>query len=109
MACGLPVTFLSCIEQAAHGGNIILIGNGKKETTFLHSILLKKELNVFGSRNAYTSDFEELIDLVSKGEIDILKMVSGVYSSEKAEDAFNALANNDGSLAKILIKMDDES
>lgn len=106
-ACGLPVTFLSCIEQAAHGANIILIGNGKRETTFLHSIILKKELNIFGSRNAFTSDFEELIDLVSSGKIDILKMVSGVYDKENSAEAFNALANNDGSLAKLLISFND--
>ena len=106
-ACGLPATFLSCIEQAAHGANIILIGNGKKETTFLHSIILKKELNIFGSRNAFTKDFEELISLVSSGKLDILKMVSGVYDKENAAEAFNALANNDGSLAKLLISFEN--
>lgn len=104
-ACGLSVTFLSCIDCAATGANIILIGNGKKETTFLHSILLKKELNVFGSRNAFTKDFEELIDLVKAGKADVLKMVSGVYDMENATDAFEALAHNDGSLAKLLIKI----
>lgn len=106
-ACGLPVTFLNCIEYAAHGANIILIGNGKRETTFLHSIILKKELNIFGSRNAFTSDFEELIELVSKGKADILKMVSGIYDKDNAAKAFNALANNDGSLAKLLIGFDN--
>ena len=106
-ACGLPVTFLSCIEQAAHGANIILIGNGKKETTFLHSIILKKELNIFGSRNAFTKDFEELINLVKAGKVNPLKMISGVYDAEDAKSAFDALVNNDGSLAKLLIKFSD--
>ena len=106
-ACGAPVTFLSCIEQAAHGANIILIGNGKKETTFLHSIILKKELNIFGSRNAFTADFETLIDLVKDGKADVLKMVSGVYEVDNAAEAFNALAQNDGSLAKLLIRFSD--
>jgi len=106
-ACGAPVTFLSCIEAAAHGANIILIGNGKKETTFVHSILLKKELNVFGSRNAFTKDFEELIDLVAAGNTDILSMISGVYEVDRAQEAFDSLAHNDGSLAKLLIKFSD--
>lgn len=104
-ACGAPETFLACIEQAAHGANIILIGNGKRETSFVHSILLKKELNLFGSRNAYTRDFEELIALVAAGKADIMKMVSGVYPMERAADAFKALSQNDGSLAKILIQI----
>ena len=97
---------LSCIAYAAHGANIILIGNGKKETTFLHSVILKKELNIFGSRNSFTKDFKELIDLVSKGNMDIMRMVSGVYEKEDAKNAFEALVHNDGSLAKLFIKMD---
>lgn len=105
-ACGLPVTFLNCIDCAATGANIILIGNGKKETTFLHSVILKKELNIFGSRNAFTKDFEELIDLVSAGKADVLKMVSGVYGIGQAKTAFEKLAHNDGSLAKLLISFE---
>lgn len=106
-ACGLPVTFLNCIEQAAHGANIILIGNGKKETTFLHSVILKKELNIFGSRNAFTKDFEELINLVCAKKVNPLKMISGVYDATNAQTAFDALVHNDGTLAKLLIKFAD--
>lgn len=104
-ACGAPETFLSCINEAAHGADIVLIGNGKRETTFVHSILLKKELNVFGSRNAFTRDFEELIDLVAAGKADVLKMISGVYPIDDAAAAFEDLAHNDGSLAKLLIRI----
>ncbi len=106
-ACGAPETFLSCIDEAAHGANIILIGNGKRETTFVHSIILKKELNIFGSRNAFTKDFEELIDLVKSGKANIIKMVSGVYDIDNAQKAFDALKNNDGTLAKLLINFED--
>lgn len=106
-ACGAPETFLACIDEAAHGANLILIGNGKRETTFLHSILLKKELNVFGSRNAYTGDFETLIDLVAAGKADVANIISGVYEKEQAAEAFEALRNNDGTLAKLLIHFAD--
>lgn len=104
-ACGLPVTFLSCIDCAAFAANIILIGNGKKETTFLHSTLLKKELNVFGSRNSLKKDFEEVIELIASGKVNVLDMVSAVYPMAHADDAFKALVQNDGSLAKVLIEM----
>ena len=103
-ACGRPETFLMCIEQACQGANIILIGNGKTETTFLHSILLKKELNVFGSRNAYTRDFEALIALAGQGKTDLDRMISAEYSCLDAAKAFDALTHNDGSLAKVLLR-----
>lgn len=104
-ACGAPETFLSCIESAAFAANIILIGNGKRETTFLHSVILKKELNIHGSRNALKADFLNNIDLVASGKADVMKMVSGIYEMEDALNAFKALANNDGTLAKLLIRI----
>lgn len=106
-ACGLPITFLNCIDCAAHGASIILIGNGKKETTFVHSVILKKELNIFGSRNALKSDFISNVDLVASGKADVIKMVSKIYEMNNAIDGFNSLVHNDGSLAKILIKIGD--
>ncbi len=106
-ACGQSVTFLNCIDCCAFAGNIILIGNGKKETTFLHSILLKKELNVFGSRNSYPSDFKDVIELISSGKVDVLKMVSDIYPMDEADKAFKALANNNGELCKVLVRIAD--
>lgn len=104
-ACGRPETFLMCIDEAAYAANIILIGNGKRETTFLHSIILKKELNIFGSRNAMKQDFLDNIELAASGKVDVMKMVSGVYEMDKAADAFDALAHNRGDLAKLLIRI----
>ena len=106
-ACGAPETFLGCIENAAFAANIILIGNGKRETSFVHSVILKKELNIFGSRNALKDDFINNIQAVSSGKADVMAMVSGVYEMENALDAFKALANNDGTLAKLLINIGD--
>lgn len=106
-ACGAPETFLGCIDSCAFAGNIILIGNGKRDTTFLHSVILKKELNIHGSRNALKDDFINNIDLVAEGKADVMKMVSGIYDMEKATDAFEALRNNNGTLAKLLIKIGD--
>nr|WP_184313071.1 zinc-binding alcohol dehydrogenase family protein [Anaerosolibacter carboniphilus] len=104
-AAGLPQTFLNTIDCAAFGGKIVLIGNGKKETTFNHSILLKKELDVYGSRNSL-NDFVPLIELVSQGAVDIDKMVTDVFELEHVIDAFEALNNNDGSKLKVLVKFD---
>lgn len=104
-AVGQSATFLNCIDAAAFGADIILIGNGKKETTFNHSILLKKELNVYGSRNALKKDFMELIDLISSGKINVDHIVSDIFDKEDAVKGFDALVHNDGSRFKVLIKM----
>ena len=51
-AVGLPSTFQNCIDCAAYGGRVVLIGVGKKNLDFNFTIIQKKELNIFGSRNA---------------------------------------------------------
>lgn len=107
-ACGSSVTFLNCIDCACFVGEIVLIGNGKKETTFLHSILLKKELTVYGSRNSLPVDFKQVIDFIASGKVDVMKMVSDVYPMERADEAFKALANNQGDLCKVLVKIGEE-
>jgi 2-desacetyl-2-hydroxyethyl bacteriochlorophyllide A dehydrogenase len=102
-AVGLAETFLSCIDNVCFAGKIILIGNGKRETTFNHSVLLKKELNVFGSRNSL-NDFEPLIEILASSSINIERLITDVYDLENATKAFEALKNNDGSKAKVLIE-----
>lgn len=42
-------------------------------------MIQKKELNIFGSRNAYKKDFLELIDLVKSGKVDIDRIVTNTY------------------------------
>ena len=65
----------------------------------------KKELNLYGSRNALKDDFINNIKLVADGAVDVNRMVSGIYPMDRAIEAFDALANNKGDLAKLLIRI----
>lgn len=102
-AAGQPETFLSAIDAASFGGQIGLIGNGKRETTFNHSIILKKELDIFGSRNS-RKEMVDLVKLIKDNDVNILEMVSDVVDYENSIEAFKKLADNDGSTMKVLIK-----
>ena len=102
-AAGAPETLLSCVEQVCFGGKLSLVGNTKREVTFNHSLLVKKELNIFGSRNS-KNEFEPIIDLMLKGKVSVDSIITDVYSIQDVQEAFDALKNNDGSHAKVLIK-----
>ena len=81
-AVGLPSTFQNCMDAAAYGGRIVLIGVGKKNLDFNFTLIQKKELSIFGSRNALKADFQELIELVKGGEIDLEKIVMNPGSAD---------------------------
>ncbi len=102
-AIGLPGTFQNAIDAAAFGGRVVLIGVGKKNLDFNFTLLQKKELNVFGSRNALKQDFLNLIDLVKSGKVDISKAVTNTYALDDAPRAFDEFDRNGADMLKVEI------
>ena len=106
-AVGLPSTFQNCIDAVAFGGRMVQIGVGKRKHEFDFTLLQKKELNVFGSRNALKKDFLELIDLVKSGAVDLEKIITNTYDINEADRAFSDFSKNAASMLKVVIKFGD--
>jgi len=102
-AVGLPSTFQNCIDAAAFGGNVSVIGVGKQNLDFNFTAIQKKELNIMGSRNALKQDFLDLIGLVSSGAADIDRIVTHTYKWTDAATAFREFDKNAGSMLKVLL------
>lgn len=103
-AVGMPATFQNCIDAAAFGGKVVLIGVGKKNLDFNFTLIQKKELNIFGSRNSLKKDFLELIDLVQSGAVDLEKIITNEYSIDDAAKAFDDFDKNAATMLKVVIK-----
>lgn len=102
-AVGLPETFLQCLESVCFAGRVILVGHSKRDTTFNHTILLKKELDVLGSRNSL-NDFEPIIESLAAGKTEINGIRTHVFEFRNAIEAFEGLKMNEGTMGKVLIK-----
>lgn len=102
-AVGLPSTFQNCIDAACFGGRVVIIGVGKKNVDFNFTLIQKKELNVYGSRNAMKKDFIELIDLVKGGQVPLEKIITHTYAFKDIKQAFSDFANNKGDMLKVAI------
>lgn len=102
-AVGLPSTFQNCIDAAAFGGKVVLIGVSKRNLDFFFTIIQKKELNVYGSRNALKSDFLELIDLVKGGQVPLHKIITDTYKFDDSVKAFDDFDKNAGNMLKVMI------
>ncbi len=106
-AVGLPSTFQNSIDAACFGGRVILIGVGKENLDFNFTTIQKKELNVYGSRNALKKDFMELIDLVKEGSIPLEKIITNTYKFQDAAKAFADFADNPGDMLKVTLDFCD--
>ena len=101
---GLPGTLQNCLDAVCFGGRVSVIGIGKHNIDLDFTIIQKKELNIFGSRNALTKDFEELIDLVRSRQPGIGKIITNEYPYEQAAQAFEDFHQNAGSMLKVMLK-----
>lgn len=107
-AVGMPQTFQNCIDAVCFGGRVVLIGVSKRNIDdFFFTIIQKKELNIYGSRNAMKKDFMELIDLVKAGGIDLQKIVTNTYKWTDAPRAFEEFDKNAGKMLKVVLDFTD--
>lgn len=102
-ATGVPASFLNGIAASAFGGRIALIGNGKREVSFNQSLLIKKELDVLGSRNSLDA-FLPLIDHVAAGTVDVRPLATSVYPFDQTIDAMQDLLDHPEHNVKVLIE-----
>ena len=83
---------------------VAVIGVGKHNIDLDFTIIQKKELNIYGSRNAMTRDFEELIDTVKSQDLKLDGVVTNVYDFENSVQAFEDFSANANNMLKVMIK-----
>ena len=82
---------------------MVLIGVGKQNSDFNFTLIQKKELSVYGSRNALKKDFIELIEIVKNGNVPLEKIITNTYQFNDADKAFKDFSNNKGDMLKVSI------
>jgi 2-desacetyl-2-hydroxyethyl bacteriochlorophyllide A dehydrogenase len=102
-AVGLPSTFQNCLDAVCFHGRVVLIGVSKRNIDLFFTIIQKKELAVYGSRNALKEDFLYTIEKLASGELDIDKAVTSVFKLEDAAAAFAEFDAHQGENLKVLI------
>ena len=100
---GLPSTLQNCLDAACFGGRVAVIGIGKHNIDLDFTVIQKKELNIFGSRNALKNDFEELIELVKTQDLNPARVVTDIYSFGQAPQAFEDFHRHADTMLKVML------
>ncbi|KAL2865545.1 NAD(P)-dependent alcohol dehydrogenase [Aspergillus lucknowensis] len=72
------------------GGTCIQAGMGKQLTAVPLFLLTAKELNIKGTVRFTPGCYEDAIDLVSRGKVDLKPLITSTYPLTKANEAFSA-------------------
>ncbi len=100
--CGNSTAVTNEILSVKPGGRIVLVGVSLDAITIPSALVVTKELKMFGAI-AYTVDeFEKCLNMMAKGELNMIDFVDDIVPLEDAQEAFNRLTAGDDAAVKIL-------
>lgn len=103
-AVGSPITYQWCLETVSFAGRVVAIGYAKEDIPLNTSLIVRKELNVMGSRNAL-SEFEPVIKMLEENKYPFEQLISKVYHVDDAGKAFDDWYKHPSEIIKVLIQL----
>ncbi|MCQ2975324.1 MAG: zinc-binding alcohol dehydrogenase family protein [Bacteroidales bacterium] len=103
-AVGATPTYQLAINKVAFTGRVVCIGYAKNDVPLTTSLFVKKELDIMGSRNANPSDFEAVINYLSKTNAPIDSFISKIIEPSDADKALNDWNLAPSKIFRILVK-----
>ncbi len=104
-AVGAPDTYQMAIDEAAFTGRIACIGYSKGAVSLQTPLIVKKELQICGSRNALPEDFRAVIDCLRQGGCPTDRFITAVCQPSDAASSMRRWHEAPGRVFRILVDM----
>ena len=105
-AIGTPATFRAAVEEVSFTGRVVYIGYAKEPVSYETRLFVQKELDIRGSRNARTEDFEAVIKHLESRKFPVEQAVSLIVPIEAAANALRSWSENPSRFRKIVVSLD---
>ena len=103
-AAGRPETYIASLSEISFTGRIVYIGYVKEKVPFDTQYIVKKEVDILGSRNAGLSDFKAVIKYLKEEICPVNNLITAEYPLEEAQIALEKWSENPGNVFRILIR-----
>jgi len=102
-AVGITPTIKSAIESLRKGATLVLVGNLSPTIEFPLQKVVTQEITVKGSC-AINGEYPAVLDLISKGKINVDDMISAVAPLSEGALYFDKLYKKEPGLLKVILK-----
>ncbi|MBA2634963.1 MAG: alcohol dehydrogenase catalytic domain-containing protein [Chloroflexi bacterium] len=101
-ATGATAVMRQAIELAAHSGTVVIAGTPTDELSFPAMWLVRKELNILGSRNN-AGVYGEAVRIVRENQAAVHRIVTHRYPLHQVQDAMEFAIANPAKTGKVMI------
>ena len=95
----------NAFQYMSHGARYILIGLQKGEISFSHPEFHKREATLMSSRNATRADFEHVISLMKRKEIDPTILITHRVHFDQVKEEFAAWLSPASGVIKAMVEI----
>lgn len=103
-AC-VKTSLITALQATGCAGRVITMGFSVAPTEVNQFVITSKELDVRGSR-LQNRKFQDVIDLINAGKIDLRGSISHTFPLTEAQKAFDFVDSHDPSIRKIALTFD---
>lgn len=100
---GITPVIKTLIESVRKGAQVTLVGNLSAEVTLPLQLVVTRQLNIKGSC-AICGEYEQVLEIISRGQIQIDPLVSAVAPLDEGAKWFNRLYSREKGLMKVVLK-----
>ena len=93
-------------DYVAHGGRYVLVSVVKDAISFMDPDFHKKEMTLYGSRNATTEDFAHVVEAIRDGNVPVDRLITHRTSLNRALTDIPRWAGDRSTLIKALVEID---
>ncbi len=101
-AAGASITLKKALDWVRPNGQIVKVGWGPQPLNFSLDPLVQKNVRLQGSFSHNWLVWEKVIKLLSSGQLDVERLIGGVWAIQNWEEAF--IKMKDGEVVKSIIK-----
>jgi L-galactonate 5-dehydrogenase len=103
-AAGSVHTYLAALQIVSFTGRVVCIGYAKDDVLVPTKLIVQKEMDLMGSRNATPSDFQAVIQYLQRKTFPVDKMISKMIDASQFDETMKNWAVDPGKIFKIMVK-----
>jgi 2-desacetyl-2-hydroxyethyl bacteriochlorophyllide A dehydrogenase len=105
-AVGAAATYQSALEEACFAGRVVCLGYAKAPIELDTKLIVLKELDIVGSRNALPGDFTDVVRMLEGGGFPVDKVITHVVGIDDAGAALRQWSENPAGVTKIHVTLE---
>jgi threonine dehydrogenase-like Zn-dependent dehydrogenase len=104
-AVGSVSTYQTAVEEVGYAGRVVYIGYGKAPVSYETKNFVLKEIDILGSRNATTEDFDAVIELLKTKRYPTDQTITQTVPWSEGPSALERWADDPSRVTKIHVKV----